>query len=106
MNLLALITVIAWSHPTTYVNDDPLPLEEISHTTISWVREGTSGPVQTVNVFAPASSTQLTIQPGRWCFSLKTVTVQNNESDNTEPVCHKVTGKPNSPTTIVITFGF
>jgi hypothetical protein len=103
--LLGLVTVISWVNATSYVDGTPMPIEDISHIKLSYVKDGVESTRQVVLVPAPETTKTLSLIPGRWCFTARTVTVQEEESDPTEAICHRVTGKPNAPTTVVIVFG-
>lgn len=102
LNALVLVTVL-WSHPLTYVDNDPLPIEDIAATEVTWSRQFSNDPVGAVSVPGPANTVELDLSPGRYCFVLFTVTQGGTRSDPSDTYCHRVWNNPRRP--IVIRIG-
>ena len=64
---------IIWTHPVAYTDGQPLPLNDIASTTVTWYRPGTTIPLGSVVITAPTATATI---PGLVCgnfeFSAKT----------------------------------
>lgn len=72
--LYAVEVVVQWDAPTTYVNGDPLPPEQI----VSYTVANNHSPVQQI---VTGTTATYSLDPGRQCFLVSTLATNGLESN-------------------------
>jgi hypothetical protein len=109
--LIGLLPVVAfaaedntvrWVSPTTYENGEALPPEDIAKFLINVTWQGEPQAVLeapgNTNAYVHHVSSR-----GLWCYTMQTVSVDNQVSDVSNQACKTVThGKPRPPTSVTV----
>jgi hypothetical protein len=80
---------LSWDAPTTRVNGDPLPLEELDHYEVSYYRTGESPTLVSVDI-AQSSFTTNGLPPGTYHFQVKVIDNWALESEYTDELSAEI----------------
>ena len=98
---------VRWELATTYEDDEPLPAEEISAHRVEWSKCETNDAFGAkegeVTVPMPSQSAIVArLTAGRYCFRAYTIATNSLESEPSNVVAKRVTGRPGRPIVIVL----
>lgn len=101
--LAATDNVLTWVPPTTYENGTALPAAEIKEYKVNVKWNGVAQPVLVATGGTNTTYTHRVNNRGTWCYTLQTVSIDNNSSVPSNEACKVVThGNPNPPTGVTV----
>lgn len=99
--IVAATVIVTWTHPSTYTDGSPLPLDLIKTTVVRWDVLSTGAEAGRIRVDAPATSIKLNVpDKTALCFTLNTETKAGQVSEDSQTRCNELPSQPDAPVII------
>lgn len=94
---------LRWTAPTQYANGEALPPEEIKGYQVNITWNGVAQPGKTAPGGTTVSWVDRVNNPGLWCYTLQTISIDDQVSAPSNQACKQVTnGNPNPPRDVTV----